>query len=114
MTKNNKDGLPLLEYKIENMLDELIKNDEEIENNAIPSSLKLTEDLSSSEEGNGEEDLFEKDIFCNNSYPQNEERNQPKMINYYPNKIFEPIFSENNVNHPANKTINNAKIKLYI
>ena len=44
----NKAGLPHLELKIENMLDELIKTDEDIENNIMRNSLKFSENICSS------------------------------------------------------------------
>ena len=108
MTKNNKDGLPLLEYKIENMLDELIKSDEEIENNAIRSSLKFSEVSSSAEEDNVDDELFEKDFFSN---PINQEQNQQNKWNNCPNKAIEPNLFQKNminpVNYPMNQPINN-------
>ena len=106
MTKSNKDGLPHLEYKIENMLDELIKTDEDIENNAMRSSLKFSEDNSSSEEEKVDEELFEKDFFSN-SYSQNEEQNQQNKMNNFQNQIFAPILSQNNVNKQITQPINN-------
>ena len=55
-------GLPNLEFKIENMIDELIKTDEEIEKNG-PSSTKFIEDISLSEDDKTDKELFEKDFF---------------------------------------------------
>ena len=50
MEKSKKDGLSHLEIKIENMLDDLINSDEEVENSGLQTSLKLSDDNSSSEE----------------------------------------------------------------
>ena len=105
MTELDKDGLPHLEYKIENMLDELIKTDEEIENNANRSSLKFSEDISSSEEDNVNEELFEKDFFSN-PFTQNDEQNQQNKLNNCTNKVVESNIIQKNMNLQANYPMN--------
>ena len=97
-----KDGLPHLESKIENMVDELIKIDEEIENNDMNNSLKSNDDIFSSKEEK-EEKLFKKDFF-NNSNIENEDK--INLNNY----IITPILSQNNKNSKLFCQINNNQI----
>ena len=77
MTEYNKEKLLRLESKIENMLDKLIESDEDLENNGDNSSLKFSEDISSSEENKNENEPFEKELFSKSFFP-NENKVQPK------------------------------------
>ena len=77
MTEYNKEKLLRLESKIENMLDKLIESDEDLENNGDNSSLKFSEDISSSEENKNENEPFEKELFSKPFFP-NENKVQPK------------------------------------
>ena len=101
---SNQDGLPKLELQIENMLDELIKTDEDIENNAMPNSSKFSEDICPSEEEKEIDDLLDKDFFSNTN-SQIEEQNQTKNNNNLENSINE---SKNDINSDIiNKTTSN-------
>ena len=101
---SDKDGLPNLELKIENMLEELIKTDEDIENNGMRNSLKFSEDISPSEEEKEIDDLIDKDFFSNANF-QIEEQNQIKNGNNFMNSINE---SKNNITLDImNKSVNN-------
>ena len=107
---SKKDGLPHLELKIENMLDELIKTDEDIENNNMRHSLKFSEDISSSEEDKVDEELFDREFFFNPNN-QNEENNQTKN-NIMPNANIDSVSSKNNLspeinNNAINNQLNN-------
>lgn len=80
MTDTSKDRLNQLESRIENMLDKLIEIDEEeIENNQDQSSLKFSEDNSSSDEDKNEKKISEKDIFFY-QFLQNEDNSEIKGI----------------------------------
>ena len=64
MTDTSKDKLNQLESRIENMLDKLIEIDEEeIENDQEQSSLKFSEDISSSDEDKNEKNYRKKIYF---------------------------------------------------
>ena len=81
MSEFNKDKFCQLESRIENMLDKLIETDEELDNNGSHSSLKFSEDISSSEENKNEEEPFEKEIFFNQFF-KNDENAQPSSLNF--------------------------------
>ena len=109
MEMSNNDGLPNLKLKIENMLDELIKTEEDIENNNIRNSLKFSEEISSSEEeeNKGDDDLFDKDFFFN-PLSQNEEQNQTKNQQDIANSNYEPFSPKNIITQTmSNKSLNN-------
>ena len=72
MTESSKDKLFQIESKIENMLDKLIEEDEEFENKGFLNSLKLNDEISSSEENKDEREPFEKPIFFNQFFPNDE------------------------------------------
>ena len=95
-------GLPTLELKIENMIDELIKTDEEIEKNG-PTSTKFIEDISLSEDDKTDKDLFEKDFFFNHNSQIDEQSNK---INNLSNLNIESTKLQNNVNNVNNSKIN--------
>ena len=98
MSENHKEELSHLGAKIESMLDEVIKSDDEIDNNPIRNSLKFSEDNSySEEEKENTGGLFEQDIFFN-IFPPIEEQNQKKSKNSNPNLVF--INTPNNINQP--------------
>ena len=66
MSENNKEDISHFGIKIENMLDELIKSDDELDNNQMRNSLKFSEDNSlSEEEKENAGELFNTDIFSN-------------------------------------------------
>lgn len=104
MADNNSggSGLPNLEFKIENMIDELIKTDEEIEKNE-PSSTKFIEDISLSEDDKADKELFDKDSFFNHNSQIEEQSNK---INNLSNQNIETTTFQNNVNN-VNSSKNN-------
>ena len=66
MSESNKEDISHFGIKIENMLDELIKSDDELDNNQMRNSLKFSEDNSlSEEEKENAGELFNTDIFSN-------------------------------------------------
>ena len=103
-------GLPNLEFKIENMIDELIKTDEEIEKNG-PSSTKFIEDISLSEDDKTEKELFEKDFFSNHNSQNDEQSNK---INNLSNQNIESTTFQNNINNVNNSKINHISNNMYI
>ena len=111
MSEINKEDFSHLGTKIENMLDEIIKSDDEIDNNPNRSSLKFSDDNSYSEEAKENTyDLFDKDIFSNAFSPSEEQpKNKQNNLNINPN--FEYINSPNIINQSAfnnfNPNINN-------
>ena len=110
MADTNKEKYNQLESRIENMLDKLIEIDEEeIENNEDHSSLKFSEDISSSEENKEEKALFEKDIFFSHflQNEDNKDNNEIKETNISPKCSFDiPNISQKqiirNQNAPSN------------
>ena len=102
-------GLPNLEFKIENMIDELIKTDEEIEKNG-PSSTKFIEDISLSEDDKTDKELFEKDFFFNHNSQIDEQSNK---INNLSNQNIESTTFQNNVNNVNNSKINHISNQFY-
>ena len=102
-------GLPNLEFKIENMIDELIKTDEEIEKNG-PSSTKFIEDISLSEDDKTDKELFEKDFFFNHNLQIDEQSNK---INNLSNQNIESTTFQNNVNNVNNSKINHISNQFY-
>lgn len=88
MTEYKKQEFHPLESKIENMLDKLIQSDEELENNEDHSSLKFSEDISSSEDNKEEKNLFEKEFFNTEFFP-NEDNFQSKISNYISKSSFD-------------------------
>ena len=63
MSDTNKEESEHLGTKIVNMLDVIIKSDDELENNQMRSSLKFSDDSYSEEEKENTCELFDKDIF---------------------------------------------------
>ena len=109
MEKSDNEGHPNLELKIENMLDELIKTDESLENCNMRNSLKFSEENSSTEEENKKlnDDLFNKDFFFN-PLSQSEEGNQTKNPHDFANFNFDSFSPKNVINQTIiNKTFNN-------
>jgi len=104
MTDTSKDKLNQLESRIENMLDKLIEIDEEeIENNQDQSSLKFSEDNSSSDEDKNEKKISEKDIFFY-QFLQNEDNSEIKGISISKKPSFDS--PQMNLNQNTSPTIN--------
>ena len=98
MSINNKEENSHWGTKIENMLEEFTKCDDDLENNPLRNSLKFSDDNSFSEEE--KEDiggLFDKDIVFY-IFPPIEEQNQKKKYNSNPNLEFVNI--QNTMNQP--------------
>ena len=106
-SNSGRQGLPNLEFKIENMIDELIKTDEEIEKNE-PSSMKFIEDISLSEDDKTDKELFEKDFLNHNS--QIDEHSNKK--NNLSNQNIETTIFQNNVSNVNNLNINHISNQL--
>ena len=103
MSENNKEGFSHLGTKIENMLDEIIKSDDELDNNPMRNSLKFSDDNSYSEEAKeNTNDLFDKDIFSN-AFSPFEEQNKNKQNSLNINQNLESI----NINQPISNNLNN-------
>ena len=107
MSEINKEDYSHLGTKIENMLDEIIKSDDELDNNPMRSSLKFSDDNSYSEEAKeNTNDLFDKDIFSNAFSPYDEQnKNKQSNINIYQN--LDSINSQGNINQPISNNLNN-------
>ncbi len=104
MTDTSKDRLNQLESRIENMLDKLIEIDEEeIENNQDQSSLKFSEDNSSSDEDKNEKKISEKDIFFY-QFLQNEDNSEIKGITISKKPSFDS--SQMNLNQNTSPNLN--------
>ena len=103
MTESKNDDCLLLESKIENMLDKLIESDEELENNEEHSSLKFSEDISSSEDNKEEKNPFEKELF-NTEFFQNEDNSQSRVSNLTSKSSFD-ISNEQNTQTPFTQKI---------
>ena len=106
MTESNQENSQKLESRIENMLEKLIEYDEDIENNESQDSLKLSEDISSSEIKKEGGDLFEKDLF-NTPFFQNEDAVKSKLPNLcsknsFDNSNLQKCQSNLNLNFPKN------------
>jgi len=106
-SNSGRQGLPNLEFKIENMIDELIKTEEEIEKNE-PSSMKFIEDISLSEDDKTDKELFEKDFLNHNS--QIDEHSNKK--NNLSNQNIETTIFQNNVSNVNNLNINHISNQL--
>ena len=103
MSENNKEDFSHLGTKIENMLDEIIKSDDELDNNPMRNSLKFSDDNSYSEEAKeNTNDLFDKDIFSN-AFSPFEEQNKNKQNSLNINQNLESI----NINQPISNNLNN-------
>ena len=76
MSEFNKESLPNLELKIENMLDKLIETDEELEKKGDYSTSKINEEISNYED----EKYFEKDFFINQTF-QNDDQSKINKLN---------------------------------
>ena len=72
MSDSKEDKISQLESRIENMLDKLIESDEELDNNGSHSSLKFSEDISSSEVEKDEGEPFEKELSLNQFFQKDE------------------------------------------
>ena len=83
MSESNKEENSHLGAKIESMLEEFVKCDDDMENNPIRNSLNLSDDNSSLDEEKEykEEGLFDKEFFNNIFPPPNEEQNQQNKKN---------------------------------
>ena len=110
MKEKNKEK-PQLGIKITNMLDDLIKSDDELDNN-LRDSLKFSDDNSSSEgEKENTEELFEKDLIYN-AFSQIEGQNQIKSnknnqirnseFQNPPNVINKPVMNPYNIYNNRN------------
>jgi hypothetical protein len=103
MSEFNKESLPNLELKIENMLDKLIETDEELEKKGDYSTSKINEEISNYED----EKYFEKDFFINRTFQKedenkaNESNNKALQVSSQ-NKI---IRVQNNISELNNKNI---------
>ena len=105
MSENHKEEISHLGTKIETMLEELIKSDDELDNNPLRNSLKFSEDNSySEEEKENTRGLFEKDIFSN-IFPPIESQNQKRSNNSNPNLVF--VNTQNNINQQNINQFNN-------
>ena len=71
MATSNEEKISQLETRIENMLDKLIESDEELDNGSH-SSLKFSEDISSSEVEKEEGEPFEKELSLNQFFQKDE------------------------------------------
>ena len=71
MATSNEEKISQLETRIENMLDKLIESDEEIDSGSH-SSLKFSEDISSSEVEKEEGEPFEKELSLNQFFQKDE------------------------------------------
>ena len=114
MSENNKEDFSHLGTKIENMLDEIIKSDDELDNNPMRNSLKFSDDNSYSEEAKeNTNDLFDKDIFSN-AFSPFEEQNKNKQNSLNINQNLENIninqlisnYLNNNINYNYNNNNN--------
>ena len=109
MSENNKEDFSHLGTKIENMLDEIIKSDDELDNNPMRNSLKFSDDNSYSEEAKeNTNDLFDKDIFSN-AFSPFEEQNKNKQNSLNINQNLESI----NINQPISNNLNNNIYYIY-
>ena len=108
MSKNKKD-FSHLGIKIENMLDEIIKSDDELDSDPVTSPLKFNDGnsyLEDAKENNNR--LLDKDIFSN-AFSINEE--QPK-INQNNSNLNQNLLASNlsgDINKPFSSNINNKK-----
>ena len=106
MSDTNKEESEHLGTKIVNMLDVIIKSDDELENNQMRSSLKFSDNSYSEEEKENTCELFDKDIFS----PIDEQNTNKKNKNNNNNNNIqnsEFIGSLNNMNQtPTNHFIN--------
>ena len=96
MNQSNEDRSYQLESKIENMLDKLIESDEEIDN-GDHSSLKFSDDISSSDIDKEEEDLLIKDSVFN-QFSKFEDQNQLQSSKNFTKSSFDSFSSKNKVN----------------
>ena len=72
MADSNQEKIFQLESRIENMLDKLIESDEELDSNGSHSSLKFSEDISSTEVEKDEGEPFEKEESLNQFFQKDE------------------------------------------
>ena len=106
MSESNKKDISHLGTKIVNMLDEIIKCDDDIETTPMRSSLKFSDDSSySDEEKENAGELFDKDIFSNIFSPIEEQnQNQKKSNRNNPNLAH--INIQNNINQSNQNQFN--------
>ena len=109
MTESNKDESLRLESKIENMLDKLIESDEDLENNEDQSSLKFSEDISSSEDNKDENEPFENELFSKPFF-QNEDNVQSRVSNKTLKSSIEICNEHNSQNNFNQKKVLNTNI----
>ena len=100
MSESNKEENSHLGAKIESMLEEFVKCDDDMENNPIRNSLNLSDDNSSLDEEKEykEEGLFDKEFFNNIFPPPNEEQNQQNKKKSISNLNLDLINLQNNTN----------------
>ena len=106
MSESNKKDISHLGTKIVNMLDEIIKCDDDIETTPMRSSLKFSDDSSySDEEKENAGELFDKDIFSNIFSPI-EEQNQNQKKSNRSNPNLAHINIQNNINQSNQNQFN--------
>ena len=108
MSKNKKD-FSHLGIKIENMLDEIIKSDDELDSDPVASPLKFNDDnsyLEDAKENNNR--LLDKDIFSN-AFSINEEQSIINQNNSNLNQNLRESNLSGNINKPFSSNINNKK-----
>ena len=99
MSESNKEENSHLGAKIESMLEEFVKCDDDLENTPIRNSLNLSDDNSYlDEEKEYKEGLFDKDLFNDIFPPPNEEQNQQNKKKSISNLNLDFVNIQNNVN----------------
>ena len=99
MSESNKEENSHLGAKIESMLEEFVKCDDDLENTPIRNSLNLSDDNSYlDEEKEYKEGLFDKDLFNDIFPPPNEEQNQQNKKKSISNLNLDFVNIQNNAN----------------
>ena len=99
MSESNKEENSHLGAKIESMLEEFVKCDDDLENTPIRNSLNLSDDNSYlDEEKEYKEGLFDKDLFNDIFPPPNEEQNQQNKKKSISNLNSDFVNIQNNAN----------------
>ena len=80
MANSNEEKISQLESRIENMLDKLIESDEELDNNGSHSSLKFSEDISSSEVEKEGGEPFENELSLTQIFQKDESSKEFPLI----------------------------------
>ena len=114
MADTNQEKIFQLESRIENMLDKLIESDEELDSNGSHSSLKFSEDISSTEVEKDEGEPFEKEESLNQFFQKDESVKEfpltPSQKTSF-NSFNNSSFLSNNIG--ANQTISSNMNLLY-